>query len=816
METSEFLRTVITGDSGYFCLALRSQGTHGWTEEWYHWPEDLDRILARIDQRKVDHDVYFSTYLFSAASSLKEHVLPTRTIQADLDEASPTELPVVPTILVQSSPGRHQAYWVLGSVDGASSEPLDLETHELLSKRLTYAIPRCDRSGWPLGRKVRVPNTNNFKYLDGAKDVKVIGASGRYYQPGVFELLPDIQQTASEAYDSGFLESRETPILGPQELLLRYKDKIGKCYIQYNVKQNDRSAALWALTCALFRAGAPREDVFHLAKHSANNKFDELRHNADRELAKDILRAEQLIRSATRDPRAMIKQARRATGPVAERRAAIFDLVLSAMQEQGDFTNLYGGTAYYIRRDSGRPIPITRHSDYLDMLLDLQYGLNPIELDTHYVVAGLCSYAGSLPQSGTLAALTHYNHAGRFMLLHTGRKDVLQITPTSVQTVSDGAYSVVFPWDTATEPFAANLKPATEYDWADFLFSHTVRNIDALENIVSSDRDDTLALLKVWTLFLMFRDLSAARPILATLGQPGSGKTTLFKKVYTLLYGRHRAIGSVTSPDDFDHAVANDPFYALDNVDTWERWLPDRLALSAAVSDIRKRKLYTDVDIITIRRQALVGVSAHNPKFGREDVADRMLIFTFRRLERFVAEEEILAAVHAHRNDIWGGIVRDIQKIMGTKMPGSEEAPQFRIEDFAKVGLWIARALNIEKNFRRGLESVKAGQRNFSLEEESLLTTALHRLVAKDAEAGTPPSDDGWRTSGQLWGVLEILSDDSPAFIKTYRNSVYLSKKLWSMMESLREEFCIEWKNDAVRAGKLWRLRLKSGTANQG
>jgi hypothetical protein len=93
-------------------------------------------------------------------------VLPSRTIQCDLDEAI---VPVVnaPNILVETSPGRHQGFWIM-------RDPMEPEILEPLSKRLTYSVPDADRSGWSLGHKMRLPGTFNYKYPSGPKIVKVI------------------------------------------------------------------------------------------------------------------------------------------------------------------------------------------------------------------------------------------------------------------------------------------------------------------------------------------------------------------------------------------------------------------------------------------------------------------------------------------------------------------------------------------------------------------------------------------------------------------------------------------------------------------
>jgi hypothetical protein len=159
-----------------------------------------------------------------------------------------------------------------------------------------------------------------------------------------------------------------------------------------------------------------------------------------------------------------------------------------------------------------------------------------------------------------------------------------------------------------------------------------------------------------------------------------------------LLYGAYKGIGSATGEESFDFATAYDPLYVLDNVDTWEGWLPDRLALAAGISDVTSRKKYTDGEPYTLRRQAVLGITAHNPKFGREDVADRFLMLAYKRLDHFASESEIISSVLAKRSQLWGAIVNDVQKVLNTPIP-AENLPQFRIEDFAKYGLWIARGL---------------------------------------------------------------------------------------------------------------------------
>lgn len=789
MNLPEFLQTVITTDGpGFFCLSVKTSDGKNWYEEWFKWPDELAGICDRAAALRETANVYFSAHLFATAKSTKENVLPTQTIQADLDEADTTNISPRPTILVQTSPHRHQGYWLL-------SDQVSTETLELLSRKLTYSIINSDHSGWSLGHKVRLPTTLNFKYLEGPKPVEVVEANNNKYASSLIELLPDINIDTIAADDDWLARLPITLDIGPNELLETLKDKLGKLYTQYNVQVKDRSKYLWSFECTLFRIGCTRDQVYWLAKNSANNKYDRVRFNGDRDLGKEILKAEAVTRNRTEDIRVQILEARKIPGITTIKRQIIADLVLEAMKQAGTFIRTTDDNIWYIRRDLGRPIIITTHSDYLNMILDLQFGLNATEIEQTYVVNALASYTRNLPITATTGALCHYDAEQNHVILHTGRKNILRITASTIEAGTNGSYGVVYPWITSNDPFDPDLK--SNIDWGYELFDN------ALNNIIGIEKCDAIALLKVWTLFIVFRNSAISRPILAFLGQPGSGKSTLFKRIYTLLYGRTRSLGSVTTPDDYDHAVSVDPLTVLDNVDSSPFWLPDRLALGASTSDIIKRKLYTDVDTITLKRQALLGITAHNPKFGREDVTDRFLLINFVRLPNFLPEGDIIDRLGSLRNSIWGSIIKDIQKVLRTANPTAAEVPQFRIEDFARVGYRIATALNVQYEFSGALKAVYAGQKAFSLEEEQLLVTSISNMLRRSKVNGT------WKTASMLWTDLEQCSNDAQSFFKTYRNPVNLGKKLWALQDSLKEVFAIENKFESSNKTRVWRIAEK-------
>lgn len=786
----DFLTTVVTpeGAQGWFVLCMRTD-LGEWYEEFFQWPNDLDLILARAKEQASQYDVYFSSHLSSQKSTLKTNVLQTRTIQADLDEADLADLPVTPTVLIETSPGRHQAYWVC-------EDDLPLDLLETFSQNMTYAIPKCDRSGWPLGHKVRMPETVNYKRLPFVNQVKIQDFSNRKVTTTELEFIPGLEtyKLAQQHFDGEWLETIDKITLaqGPLELLESVKATIPpSIYITYDVEKSDRSVALWALLCALFRAGLSRDESYIVARNSANNKFAKLKYHGDLELAKDVLRAEEATSINTVNVKSIVNEGRRLKGNAAERNQYISKVVIDKMKQEGTFIHCDDDTAWFVRQDVGRPVQLSQRSDYLRTMLSVEFGLNEAEQTQHYVVNDLCSYAFSLPDVGSVCALSQYEANGPAILLHMGRKEVWRITSNSITPVQNGSQGYVFPWTNVNESFRPNLE--TNIDWGNELFQ------ESLKSIIDIEPRHALAILKVWTMFILLRGSCPSRPILALFGQPGSGKSTVFRKVYAFLYGRRRALGAVTTRDDFDYAVSTDALVVLDNLDTWEQWLPDRLALSAASSDRTKRKLYTDVDTVTLRRQAILGITAHNPQFGREDVADRLLILNFKRLSLFEAESTLLNKISNGRNALWGSLVKDLQKVLAQEIPA--EYPQFRVEDFAKIGSWIAQGLECVKDFSEALTYLVGSQRKFVLEEDQILVDALERYVNK--QNGNGPQ---WETASSLWAKLESLSPDSAGFARRYRNAVSLGKKLNAFTEPLSGIMKVEQEYNLAKGIRLWRF----------
>lgn len=812
MRIDEFLKTVVTTPEGCFCLATKEIGAgggnhsgvadvgSGWREYWYDWPTEASSIISHALEAAQTANVYFSAHLFNERRSRKAAVLPSRTIQADLDHAEVATIPVIPSVLVNTSPGRHQGFWLAERV-------LEPDKLEALGRKIAYSIPSCDRTGWPVGHKVRLPDTYNYKHTpNNPNKIEVAGISLRELSLDSFNLFPDPQIDLSAALADISWLNEETPEFDQTalELLVALKPHINpRVYSQYTKAARDRSAALWALLCEALKAGCSKDQVLHLALNSANNKFADRKYNGIRDLKNDILRAERSVHTKQIDLKALVMELRHIKGEhMVVKRKKISEVVLNNMRETGEFVHCKGGMLWWLRKDTGRPVSITAHSEWLNAYLAHSVGLNATEQEQRFVIQEIISHVRNLPVTDDLTSLSYYDSRRNVLMLHTGGRDVLHVTRDSVTINANGYGATVFQWAHACEQFIydTELKPVPA--WHEVLFK------DVLHNTVGLSRDEAVLVLRCWFLFLLFRSITTTRPILALYGQPGSGKTTIAKLFYRLVYGRYKSVSGLSDGDDFDMAVSTQPFVAFDNLDTWLQWLPDKLALCAGDSDIEKRKLYTDLDTILLKRQALVAITAHNPKFSREDITDRLLLLMFQRLPEFKSESDILERVSDMRNTLWMSIIQDVQKILATPRPAVQDVPQFRIEDFSSLGYWFATALGAShaRTFREAIAKIQGRQRSFNLEEDQTLVAAILKYLEK--RDANKPID--YEPVSSLWLRFSAFSPDPDLFRKQYRNAKTLGMKLWVMQNSLKDILDIEWQDSRATGARNWRIAPKA------
>lgn len=260
-----FFKSAFGANKGYLCLSFLSTGSvRHMHEEFFFYPNEMEEALDAIEER-YDDNVYYCPQLFIERRRSKNTVKSAPSIWADLDTCSPDILQVRPTLLIESSPGRFQALWVL-------EDPAEPEEAQDAARRLAYfhASDGCDRSGWDLSQLLRVPTTYNYKY-DPPEEVRVIVGTSAKYRLSEFDYLPPITVASYELIPM----PEDLEQIDATRWMKQHASKLDPEAngLFYNEPEGDWSAALFRFCMFLFEIGTQRDEVFQVAQHAACNKF---------------------------------------------------------------------------------------------------------------------------------------------------------------------------------------------------------------------------------------------------------------------------------------------------------------------------------------------------------------------------------------------------------------------------------------------------------------------------------------------------------------------------------------------------------------
>lgn len=128
------------------------------TAEKYYSPHEWAAALAWASkQNHMGREVYFCAHQLLNDERRKENAATVCALWADVDDGDLAKSPIKPSAIIESSPGRRQAF--------VRTVPMAPHIGEQLNKRWALAID-ADGSGYDLTQLLRVPGCTNHKYLD--------------------------------------------------------------------------------------------------------------------------------------------------------------------------------------------------------------------------------------------------------------------------------------------------------------------------------------------------------------------------------------------------------------------------------------------------------------------------------------------------------------------------------------------------------------------------------------------------------------------------------------------------------------------------
>lgn len=277
MDCEDFLELVWGERKGW--VDIPAKVGQYWVPFHLEWTGEAGAVVSRrIDTCLRDReDLYYSVAQYSRRGRAIEDVMASDWLWADLDEVHPSDaaaLGYMPTVAVESSPGRYQALWKL-------TGRLAPSALEKLNRGLSYAL-EADRGGWDLTQVLRIPGTRNFKYADSPLVRLMWYRKELVYDPrsvwaSVRKAIP------ADTAGGASVSLPRTAIPAKAKALLRATSD--------SVVEGERSARLWELECLLAESGLDSDSIFELVRGSAWNKWRGSGDSGRRRLRGDIAKA---------------------------------------------------------------------------------------------------------------------------------------------------------------------------------------------------------------------------------------------------------------------------------------------------------------------------------------------------------------------------------------------------------------------------------------------------------------------------------------------------------------------------------------------
>ena len=325
-----------------------------------------------------------------------------------------------------------------------------------------------------------------------------------------------------------------------------------------------------------------------------------------------------------------------------------------------------------------------------------------------------------------LVRWSKYDETLGFFYVKLSPGNMLKVTAEEIEVVplgTDGVYMV------------PSLPVTTwEYDPVDRGEDHmyAVRIWDGLSaDGAEMDAQDAQDLVRLWMLANAMPQLLDEKPVLMSLGlSPGSGKSTLIRRIGQLLYRTNYNVKTrPKSENDFKVALQSEPMYALDNADDDVEWLKSTLLPITTGAEDLQRTLHTTTEVTKLVLDSFIAITSRTPRLRQVDMAQRIITVKVKGLreenpdEPYKSQRRLRHRTTSNRGRDLSGYVRDLQRILQKSGPFNLERDQgynFRIADFGSITEWAAPAVGIT-DWKGLLNRADQEQREFIKEGDWLL-----------------------------------------------------------------------------------------------
>jgi hypothetical protein len=330
---------------------------------------------------------------------------------------------------------------------------------------------------------------------------------------------------------------------------------------------------------------------------------------------------------------------------------ALIKTIIDDMEKNGKFYN-DGNIGYYFSNST--IIPVDSNGDgKINGLIYSKYRIVQSQPKGNVIFDSINRHSLEYGERTTVRSYCYYNE--EYVYVDNFNGTMWKISDKAIENIENGTDGVLF-----LEENGISINIPIEYD-------STPIDLDELFfNGLTFDSDNLSAqeqkkLFLMWVLSVFF--MGDNKTMLGCIGEKGSGKTDLLKKILYMFFGNAEKLLKV--PDDektFWTSVTNSKILIFDNADTYRPWLNDALALCATSGTVELRKLYLNNVVMKTKINCFIGLTSRTPKFTRDDVSDRLVLLNFSPFKTFTPEKNIFDMVLRNRNAFMSFIFESIKQ----------------------------------------------------------------------------------------------------------------------------------------------------------
>ena len=454
-------------------------------------------------------------------------------------------------------------------------------------------------------------------------------------------------------------------------------------------------------------------------------------------------------------------------------------IILYDMRERGRFYRTPSQQFFWFENETKTLFFIhTAGDETLGALINERYGINPSEIEYSFLLEDLKKEAILKGKETEVHKFAFYANNNHRLYVYNNADQIYCLDGKEIKLVANGTDGVLFLKDPDWESFEYK-----DIGNGEFLLPLVVNPINFVDGAhVNLSKDEQQIMFSLWLQTIFFESLQPTKPIQAFIGPKGSGKTTVQRIIGKTLFGIRFDVTPITKDDDFDAAVTHNYIVFFDNVDGKIGWLNDRLAHTATGKMIQKRQLYTTNELVRFYPRCFLSLNARVPKFKRDDVVDRLLLFRVERLESFRSEQSIIDDILSHRDELWSELLNQLNSIIAALAQDNEPfTSKHRMADWATLAWQIAKSTGKGDRFLEILEKMDREQNTFLLEDNSV-------FLCLDVWVATPNNQGREVDTSTLFKDFQTIAEkENIAF--TFKNAQSMGMHLRNIISNLSEFF---------------------------